>query len=69
MRHYLSLREIVHHDNGVNIVFFNEAPEVRLRCRQRHLCDDEFIAPLVSLQCFEHNISVSPTKLVSDYIE
>jgi len=47
---YLYFRQTVHHHNGVNIVFFNKTPEVRLCRRQWHLCDDKLVPSLVALQ-------------------
>ena len=40
---YLDVRKSVHHHNGVNIVLFNQTPEVRLCRRQWHLCNDVII--------------------------
>ena len=40
---YLDVCKSVHHHNSVNIVLFNQPPEVRLCRRQWHLCNDVII--------------------------
>jgi len=61
IKSYLGLWLIVHHHNDVDIVFFYETPEVRLCRRQRHLCDNELILALITLQNTEVRLSFNKT--------